>query len=166
MKGPRPCRVSTCTRLYGVPGTGLGLCLVHYNRWARHRSLVLPSRLPIRLLTCEYPGCTKPQRGRGYCATHWKRLKRYGDVTICNRVNWTEAEDRRLRDLPRDRDGIVLRGYLLDLCDRMPDRTYSACTARLQKLRQRAAVKLREQALATGWETNERPVNVEAFTGA
>ena len=74
-------------------------------------------------------------------------------------------EDAKLLDLPRDRDGIVLSGYLLDLSDRMLDRTYSACTSRLQKLRQRAAVRLRATALVCQ-KNDGRPVNVEAFTGA
>lgn len=144
----RACAVPGCPRPAGVPGTTKYLCSAHYNRQRRHGSLAMPWRPPsVRLLTCSYPGCPKPQRGLGYCSTHWKRLRKHGDVTVCKRSDWTPTEDGRLLDLPTDENGAVKPGYLVDLCDRMPDRTYGACTSRLMKLRRRAAVTIRNTAL-------------------
>ena len=132
-----PCAVAGCTGTAGVPGTARGLCSAHYNRQRRHGSLELPWRpVPVRLLTCEYPLCPKPQRAHGYCSTHWKRLHTHGDVETCNRApNWTPQEDARLLDLPLTGNGAVKTGYLLDLCDRLLDRPYKGCVSRLYKLR-------------------------------
>ena len=41
----------------------------------------------------------------------------------------------RLLDLPLTGNGAVKTGYLLDLCDRMLDCTYTGCVSRLYKLR-------------------------------
>ena len=132
----RPCRVDGCKRPAGIPGTGLGWCSAHYCRWKKRGSLVLPERpTPARLLTCEYPGCSKPQRSRTYCATHWKRLKRYGNVETVKRWDWTPAEDAKLLDLPTfPRSGMVRFGWLADAALHLGRTDYAART-RLHKLR-------------------------------
>jgi HNH endonuclease len=40
---------------------------------------------------CLFPGCPKPHKSRGYCSTHYDRLRKYGDVNA-NRKCKTPAE--------------------------------------------------------------------------
>ena len=144
----RVCRVDGCEKPTGVLGTAKGLCSAHYNRQRRHGSLELPQRpTPVRILTCEFDGCEKPQRAHRLCATHWKRLHRYGDVTVCKRHDWTPEEDARLLDLPTyPRSGMVRFGWLADLALHL-GRTDSAARTRLAKLRRRGAARTRNEAL-------------------
>ena len=135
----RACVVEGCPRPSGVPGSARRLCRAHYCRWQKRRSLALPQKsLPARLLTCEYPLCPRPQRGRGFCHAHWKRLHKHGNVETCNRApNWTPEEDARLLDLPTfPRSGMVIFGYLADEALHL-GRTDSAARTRLFLLRKR-----------------------------
>ena len=33
-------------------------------------------------VTCKYPGCPEPIRGRGWCNKHWQRWRKHGDPSI------------------------------------------------------------------------------------
>ena len=135
----KPCAVEGCPKPAGVPGTARGLCSTHYQRLMKHGSLMLPPRpQPVRERECEFPGCTKRQRGRGCCFTHWKRLHVHGDVhTVKRNPGWTAREDAVLLDLPRyPRSGMVRRGYLEDVA-RVLGRTDAAARSRLHVLRKR-----------------------------
>ena len=139
----RVCSLDGCDRPSGVPGTTKKLCAAHYNRKRRHGSFDKPARPePVRLKVCEFPDCDKPQRGRGYCATHWKRLKKHGDVNIVKRApNWTGEEDAKLLDLPTyPRSGCVKSGYLQDLALYL-GRSDNAARSRLHRIRRIAAQK-------------------------
>ena len=141
---PVPCAVVECPKPAGVPGTARGLCSAHYMRVMRHGSLDLPPR--VHELECEFPGCTRRQRGRGYCFTHWKRLRVHGDVTICKRHDWTAREDAKLVGiLDRTPDGLGhgRPGEVQDVA-LILERTTSAVASRLYKLRRRRLEALRE----------------------
>ena len=32
--------------------------------------------------TCAAPDCTRPARARGYCDTHYRRVRKWGDPTV------------------------------------------------------------------------------------
>ena len=32
--------------------------------------------------TCTAPDCTRPARARGYCDTHYRRVRKWGDPTV------------------------------------------------------------------------------------
>ena len=141
---PVPCVASDCPKPAGVPGTAKGLCSAHYMRVLRYGSLDLPPR--VHELECEFPGCTKRQRGRGYCFTHWKRLRVHGDVNIVKRHDWTPAEDEKLLAiLDRTPDGLAYArpGEVAEVA-LLLERSVMGARTRLYKLRRRRLAALRE----------------------
>lgn len=66
-----PCKTEGCHRAAGVPGSGRGMCRVHY----------LAYRAEI-LGPCSADECTNLVRARGLCPTHLTRLARYGSLTM------------------------------------------------------------------------------------
>lgn len=62
-------------------------CAVRPDEWASASAETLPRRdrliggdVPNR--TCSIRGCELPHSGRGWCATHYQRWKRYGDPLV------------------------------------------------------------------------------------
>jgi hypothetical protein len=64
--------------------------------------------------TCKFPGCIKPHRARGYCSTHYERIRSHGDVSrgrYAEQMEWLSAHVSFDSDdcLPwpyrRDKDG-------------------------------------------------------------
>lgn len=37
---------------------------------------------------CNYAGCEKPRKARGYCGTHYARVLRHGDVNAVYKPGW------------------------------------------------------------------------------
>ena len=135
----RPCKVPGCTDETGHPGTALGYCSRHYNRYRRNGDpAIRTTRVYVTHLPCTVDGCTDRQTGRGLCARHWAERKRADGGPWRSRRYWTPDEDRRLLDLPVERWGAVVAPYLSDLAYHL-ERTPSACRSRLWELRNRRA---------------------------
>lgn len=48
----------------------------HNTRWS---VIVMADNQPTVTKLCKIDGCTKPKKGRGWCAMHWRRWRNYGD---------------------------------------------------------------------------------------
>ena len=92
------------------------------------------------------PAARSAQRGRGYCFTHWKRLRVHGDVNIVKRHDWTPAEDEKLLAiLDRTPDGLAYArpGEVAEVA-LLLERSVMGARTRLYKLRRRRLAALRE----------------------
>ncbi len=94
-KGLRECRAPGCDR---VDIKGLGYCVMHYSRVARHGTT--ESRWPD---SCLVSGCDGKAHARGYCHMHYSRWRRYGN---------TEPKHPRQCQAPGcERTDMVSHGY-------------------------------------------------------
>ena len=81
----RACKAKGCNR---ADITGWGWCNMHYARWYRGLnpdSPLLPRKQAPEM--CTIDGCNRKYQARGYCAMHYDRLRRHGDVGPVGKID-------------------------------------------------------------------------------
>jgi 5-methylcytosine-specific restriction endonuclease McrA len=75
----RICTVDGCSRQSYVPGSGKGMCGMHYQKWRSYGDPLADHRRTRNV--CSVEGCTKWCMTQGICGTHAWRLRNHGSVT-------------------------------------------------------------------------------------
>lgn len=57
------------------------MCWKHYARWKRHRDLSDPEYVN-KGKVCKEEGCEREAKNSGYCRTHYRRLRLFGDTQV------------------------------------------------------------------------------------
>ena len=72
------CDASGCNRMARGNAESAHLCSMHYQRWKKFGSVLLPDRRKSPDGRCASPGCEKPIRSANanYCNTHYHRVLR------------------------------------------------------------------------------------------
>ena len=77
------CSVEGCERT-DIQSKAKGWCRMHYHRWYRTGSAGEAGRRQRPRLSpeCQVVGCTKPDRGGGWCSMHGARVRRHGSPEV------------------------------------------------------------------------------------
>jgi len=90
----RTCNVDKCNK----PGTALGMCNLHYQRYINGRPLVQEAK-PVYAY-CTVDGCTLPTRSKhaSMCMKHYHRQYRHGNAdAVATRSNISVSHGRRYK---------------------------------------------------------------------